>query len=171
MKTKKLHSLLLAGVMTCSMLVPATAFAASSYTNSTASVTNESYTTDTSNAACTVDAEVASEFSVTIPKTITLNGDTKSADYTVSVSGDIAGDEYILVKPEASFAMKQSGKDDVTATVTQNKNALRDANSTIVLGENETKIGSNVQGTVSAQGLTAGRWSGAFNFEIALKNN
>lgn len=129
--------------------------------------------------SATVYAKVGSSFSVTIPKVIVLKGvrgGVSKASYKVDVDGDIAGNEYVLVKPDATFAMKQAGKADVEATVAQTLVKYRAYNYTADLATGEAKMAADAadaiaagegEGTVSAT-LTAGKWQGAFNFDIEL---
>ena len=105
----------------------------------------------------TVYVSQASSFGVIIPKTIILDGKTKNATYEVSVTGNIGGQESIEVVPEDSFLMKQQGKNDIDALVTQDKTSW-------IYNEFETK-GS---GTIVAEDMTAGSWNGQFNFNIFL---
>lgn len=170
MKRKKIACLLLAGTMLLSVM-PTQAFAATK--DSTAG--SNTVTTDGSQ-ACEVDATIASTFSVTVPKKITLGGISKSGTYTVSCKGDIAGNESVSVVPDATFEMSQSGKANVQAAVTQEKTTFRDSGYTGDLG-NAVKMGTAagestgtpIDGSIAAPGLSAGAWSGAFNFTIGLK--
>lgn len=163
MKLKKICISMLAMSMlfTCS-----NAFAAEKYVNST-----KSFTTGEAEAGINetiVSATVGENYTVIIPKKITLDGESKTGDYKVSVTGDIAGDHYVSVVPETSFSMSQSGKDNVTADVEQSKNKFYPAVSTKALSNNESHFGENVTGTISADDLSAGLWEGDFNFNISL---
>lgn len=150
----------------------ATSMPAFAYGNSTAKVNETAeISANVEKEACTVYAEVGSQFTVTIPKTITLSGELKSGEYTVSCVGDIAGDEYVLVKPDASFEMEQDGKDNVTATITQATTMFRGDNYVDDLVDGEAKMATGATGSIDAQGLTAGAWNGTFNFEIALEQD
>lgn len=114
---------------------------------------------------CEVYATLPSSFTVKIPKTVILTGTANgSGAYTVKVSGDIAGDETITVAPADSVAMKQTGKDDVTATIAQTKKTWTVADTGLADGVSTT-------GTITASGLTAGQWKGTFNFDISLAKN
>lgn len=149
--------------------VVATSMPVMAYTTSTASVDEtKDITANVESESCTVHAEVGSQFTVTIPKKITLGGESKSGSYTVTCTGNIAGDEYVLVKPDETFAMSQSGKKDVTATVTQATTMFRGDNYVKDLVDGEAKMASGANGSISAQDLTAGSWNGTFNFEIEL---
>ena len=66
-----------------------------------------------------VKVNLGSEFVITIPKDIVLDGEAKKADYQVNVKGDIAGDQVLQVVPDTEFLLKETGgKADITATVT-----------------------------------------------------
>lgn len=108
-----------------------------------------------------VNVDVASSFTITIPKEIVLDGNTGKANYVVNAKGDIAGDQKITVTPDASFTLSETGgKANVTATVTQ---ANTEYDYTKLQGD-----GTEYDGNISAT-LTAGEWSGKFNFNIELK--
>ena len=75
-----------------------------------------------------VGIELASYFTVKIPKSISLDG-TKGdsqgkASYKVSVLGDLTGEQVINVVPDSSFNLIQVSKDSITTTVTQNKTSF-----------------------------------------------
>ena len=110
---KKIVSLAAVATMAAVCALPTFA-----YTNSTESVNETQNISANETAQTSVYAEVGSTFTVTIPKKITLSGETKSGTYNVTCTGDIAGTEFISVTPAASFDMTQKGKADVTATVT-----------------------------------------------------
>ena len=132
--------------------------------------------------SATVYAKVGSSFKVTIPKVIVLKGvrgAASTATYKVDVDGDIAGNEYVKVQPDATFAMKQAGKAVVDATVAQELVKYRAYNYTKTPAAGEVKIAENQAdviadgegtGTVSAT-LTAGKWQGTFNFDIQLMDD
>ena len=147
---KKLLSLLL--TMTLLLSSSTIAFAADNTTTVTTAGTQ----------SVTVTATIGSAFTVTIPKTIAINAGTKTATYTISVSGDIAGDETLAVTPAASFVMQQNGKADVTATVTQVKKSWSYSDITST---------PSTTGTISATGLSGGAWEGSLNFTISLSSS
>jgi len=167
MKKKVVAGLSLAMAMVCSA-VPVFA-----YTNSTGAVNETQEITQNQSAQCDVYAEVGSEFEVVIPKKITLDGATKTGAYTVTCTGDIAGDEYVSVTPDASFAMVQTGKADVTATVTQTVNKFRGDNytGTLLADGSEVLMATGATGAIDAQDLSAGAWNGTFNFAIELSQD
>ena len=108
-----------------------------------------------------VSVQRGSEFIVTIPKDIVLDGETGKADYVVNAKGDISGDQVLKVVPDAEFELAEAGgKDSVTAIVTQD-----DTDYTYVEMQGD---GTNYPGSVEAT-LTAGEWAGKFNFNINFK--
>ena len=132
-----------------------------SITPAYAAVESESVLTAPGTSETTVYADIDTEYTVTLPKTIKLDSAGKNSDYSVKVQGDIAGTDSILVEPEASFAMHTNGKDDVTATVTQTKTKFE--------ASEITGDGTTTTGSVAALGLTAGSWNGSFNFNVEMK--
>lgn len=112
-----------------------------------------------------IKAHVESTYTVTIPKHISLERETQKADYSIKVKGDIAYNEKITVAPDvSSFALKQTGKDDIKATITQNISDFTFADLSVA-GDD----GVSTTGNISTTGLTAGHWQGGFNFNITLK--
>lgn len=123
-----------------------------------------------------VTAVKTCEFTITIPKEITMDGANKNATYDVNVVGDIAGDQEIIVRPDADFQLNEDGgKAPVTVTVTQAEadqkfvyaeiNEDKNSNGTLEAGTD----GKTVHGTLDAPTLTAGKWSGKFNFNIEFR--
>lgn len=114
---------------------------------------------------CRVTVALESTFTITIPKEIILDGSTKKADYTVNVQGDIAGDQLITVIPDSNLEMiEDGGKDNVTATVSQTQ-------LTFPYMLISPVDGATTDGYVEALDLTAGNWSGKFNFNITFGEN
>jgi hypothetical protein len=131
-----------------------------------ATVVDDQTITKDESAECVVTYTQESSFTVTIPKTVDL-GEDKTTDYEVNVVGDIASNEKITVKPDATFKMVDQSnatvkKADVTATVTQ-------ATQEFVYSDINVDGGKTVPGNIDAQDLTAGSWKGTFNFAIALE--
>lgn len=121
---------------------------------------SEQTVTEPSDVTCNVTADIASAYSVTVPKRIVIDAETKRADYTVSVSGDIYGNSELTVIPDNSFVLTSDGKDDVTATVTQDKMLWV-----------QDDMGTVANGTVTAEDLTAGQWAGTFTFHIGIDSH
>lgn len=132
----------------------------------TSSVETETYENETGTKECDVSVELEGTFTVHIPKRITLDGVTKTADYTITVMGDLGGEKAVKVTPDGTFEMSQAGKDNVTATVTQIKNQF--TNTEISIMQEDVLVGTTTDGSVSATDLTAGEWSGVFNFTIEV---
>ena len=116
----------------------------------------------------------SASYFVTIPKNITLDSN-KESTYNVKVEGDIPSDKNVYVTPidaisetidTIDFYMHDQSvknpKDDVVATVTQNKETWD-----FEEVQNSVEESNN---TINASNLTAGNWKGTFNFNINLKD-
>ena len=191
MRNKKLFALVLGAVMVAGAAAPAFADGAfqTKLTNAVVSVDENGFSEEEVeyqnseeedySTATNVYAVIGSTYQVTIPKTIVLKGTKNAAStatYKVDVDGDIAGNQYVRVQPDATFAMTQAGKADVQATVSQELVKYRASNYSADLVTGEAKMAVDNDdviadgegtGTVSAT-LTAGRWAGTFNFDISL---
>ena len=106
-----------------------------------------------------VFAQIASEYKVTIPKTVVLSGTSKAAQYFVKVEGDIAGYEDITVTPDDAFTLTSKGKDSQEALVEQDKTSWT-----------VHDFDTDANGTITAPAITAGKWMGAFNFNIEFNS-
>jgi len=118
----------------------------------------------------TVKVTQSSTFSVVIPKVITLEEVTTSTnseykeDYTVVVKGNIAGNEEVVVGPAVTtFDLNQSGKDPLSAKVTQDEVSAD-------YDDLKDDAEKDLPGTVEVSGVTAGSWQGTFDFNIAKLN-
>ena len=109
-----------------------------------------------------VNVDRASFFDITIPKEIVLNGNNGNATYEVSMTGELAGDQALVVKPDDSFQLTEDGGKTTPVTVEQDKNTFN------YQDINNSEKGN---GTLSASGISAGNWSGKFNFNIEFKAN
>ena len=156
MKRKAVSCLLvLAAIMTMTPTIPT--MAAETQDNETSSTQT---TTETGTQNSVVKYDQASAFTVTIPKSIALSS-SKSAEYTVKVQGDVIGNEIITVTPDASVILSDSNsKDPVTGDITQEKTEF---SSTEV---NARSGGGTATGSILANNLTSGDWSGNFKFVI-----
>ena len=153
-KTGKIITMAAACALMLSGVTPVEASVASTET-----VTEETYG-GVGSYDYSVEITKASSFSVKIPKKIIMGGQVgdNESEYVVEVAGDIPGYATITVTPEAEFKFNQSGKNEVKANVTQEKKSF---------GVADMATGSAVaNGTVSVSGLTAGKWNGAFRFQI-----
>ena len=156
MKRKAVSCLLvLTALITMTPTVPT--MAAENPDNETSSTQT---TTETGTQNSVVKYDQASAFTVTIPKSIALSS-SKSAEYTVKVQGDVIGNEIITVTPDASVTLSDSnGKNPVTGDITQEKTEF---SSTEV---NTRSGGGTATGSILANNLTSGDWSGNFKFVI-----
>lgn len=130
--------------------------------NSIAQVNETTEISSDSVSETSVYASVKREFTVTIPKSLTLDGTTKKGSYTVNVVGSIAGTDKISVVPDETFKLSSSGVSDITASINQDKTEW----------SYDEIIGSDAiigNGTIDASDLSAGKWNGTFNFNINLE--
>ena len=80
-------------------------------------------------------------------------------EYSVSAIGDIAGNKELTITPNSStVTLTQTGKNDVTATITQEKT---------VFTSDELANGTSSNGRITAN-LTAGSWKGDTTFNVEL---
>ena len=156
MKRKAVSCLLvLTAIMTMTPTIPT--MAAENPDNTTQSTQT---TTEAGTQNSVVKYDQASAFTVTIPKSIALSS-SKSAEYTVKVQGDVIGNEIITVTPDESVILSDSnGKDPVTGDITQEKTEF---SSTEV---NARSGGGTATGSILANNLNSGDWSGNFKFVI-----
>ena len=104
-----------------------------------------------------VFAQIGSIYKVTIPKVIVLSGINKLAHYCVNVDGDIAAYETINVVPEEKVSLSSNNKDIQEGIIKQDKTSWT-----------FSTLNTKANGTVEALGLTAGKWSGIFYFNIDM---
>ena len=109
-----------------------------------------------------------SDVLVGVPTSIILSGTPDNegnytGEYSVKASGDISGDQSVMVEPkEETVSLVQKGKDNTSATITQEKTIFTSA---------ELSEGATTTGKVTANGLTAGSWNGQTVFEIGIISN
>lgn len=186
---KKALSTLLAGVLVIGTMT-ISAFGADYVQNSSANVEYRPEVEVNYDGAnqCDVNATVNTRFFVIIPKNVTLDSN-GAAGYTVTVDGDLAGTEFVTVAPaakEGGYFLSEAGdKADIPYTVTQPKTVFiadgSDQNFTANNGTNLEELKAEVagyeiqnveaaivDGAIDAPTITAGTWTGAFNFNIAL---
>lgn len=128
-----------------------------------ATVTKEDAFTQNTTEDVQVKLNQSSTFSVIIPKKIEqqVNTSAYTDNYTVVVEGNIAGNETVTVIPDAEFDLAQSGKSNITAKVTQN-------GQTASYNDLANGARKSLNGTVTANNVTAGSWEGIFRFDISL---
>lgn len=166
---------LITAAMAASMIMGSTlpAFAATTETQGV----GKAEATDGTTRETDVLYSQSSTFSVTIPKTIVLDGATKDSDYTVNVKGDISSDKQVSVAPQdaidsvdgINFYMKDvsaaaNKKADVEANVVQDATVWSSAEVCVA------STGTTKDGNVSAPSISAGSWKGTFTFNIALQD-
>jgi hypothetical protein len=108
-------------------------------------------------ALASVSVDMPEEYQVTIPKSVTLDGSTKSGTYTVKVSGDLSGEEILSVTPEKTVSMSRDDGASVSGTITQSKTKWT-----------SEAVGDSGKGTISVSDLSAGEWEGSFDFTVSM---
>ena len=118
------------------------------------------YADTAANSGADVFATQSSNFTIRIPKQLVLSGNEGTGAYRVAVKGNIAGTDIITVTPDADFYMKQEGKSDILATITQPKTDFTYADGV----RPEAEVISD--GIIEMASISAGKWSGLFNFTV-----
>ena len=173
---KKVISLCLAAVMTASA-VPTSVLAASIGSSSTDANIGE----DTAQSAKTSYAEIFKNNNetqvyltvddkdrvVSLPTTVILSGAPDAqgkyiGKYSVGVSGDMSGNKTVRIEPDSEVSLTQKGKDNKTASVSQDQTEFT---------TDDFKDSTITNGTVSADTLSAGSWNGDFNFNVSTATN
>lgn len=67
-----------------------------------------------------IEFNQSSSYSITLPKTVILNGETGSADYLIEIGGNLSAANHVEVKPNSSI-LSQKNKENISAIVTQNQ--------------------------------------------------
>lgn len=189
---KSVLALSLVALLFATLVAPVKANAA--VTDSTADAQYEAFSYDNTltseTKSCDVEASVGSSFCVRIPKKITLGstGDTKGKGvYSVIVDADLSGTEKITVTPVAKaegFILKEAGgKADINYTVSQTYTTFIAKGSITTGSEAEKYLSTDVienyetvnceaikvEGIIEAPQISAGLWSGAFDFNIVME--
>ena len=110
-----------------------------------------------------VKASIKSSYEITLPKTMAVNNGDNA--YNVNVKGDIGGTEQISVVPDATISLYSVNKDAVTGNITQDKQTWNYTD--VSKKTNDVLTGTDVAGNINISGLTAGHWTGTFNFNIS----
>lgn len=110
-----------------------------------------------------VEDYLPANFSVTIPKTIVLDGNTGNADYAVSVNGTFYYNDTLTVIPESSLTLTDRSKiSSMQADISQQK--------TVFMKEDDVASGTTANGSIQVDKTNfAGSWKGNFNFDIKFK--
>lgn len=99
-------------------------------------------------------------FSVIIPKQITLSGLTGNSNYFVSVKGIFYYNDTLTVQPNASFTLTDRNKLSLMeAKVKQDKITFTKEDNVAITCQTEGNIKVN-------KPFFAGKWDGSFNFDI-----
>ena len=110
-----------------------------------------------------VEDYLPANFTVVIPKTIILDGNTGKADYQIAVNGTFYYNDTLTVEPESNFTLTDRSKiSTMQANVNQNKTGFTK--------EDDMSRGCNTKGSIQTDRvLFPGSWSGTFNFDIKFK--
>lgn len=122
-------------------------------------VANTTEVTTEQNAGMAVDLEIPSTFNVKIPKTLTIDSQSRSAEYTVYVSGDLKANELLYVIPTNTVTLVTEGKNNIIANVTQEKDTWYSA-------ELSATEYIETTGKIYVPEASAGVWSGTVIFSI-----
>lgn len=113
----------------------------------------------------------STEFSVVAPVIAVMSGTKDKADnlykgyVRYSVSGNIASDQAVIVEPDSSFKLAQSGKNDIDCTVT----GVNNAKTSFTYADGLRKDNSLTSDYVlSTSDMTAGKWNGTYHTNISL---
>ena len=156
-KNLKLLSIILSSTMIFGTVLPTSAYNLDENNNSVESVEYQNTTDEDFENMANVFAQLGSEYKVTIPKIVVLSGATKDARYYVKVDGDIAGYENITVIPDEKVNLYSKNKNMQIGSIKQDKTVWQVSN-----------FNTDANGSVYAKDITAGKWSGLFNFNINL---
>lgn len=85
---------------------------------------------------------------------------TNDFSFQVSVEGNLAGDALVKLQPDSSFTLSSYGKDDIPASITQEKTKFTYEDGVRI----DTPVVSTGMGKV--QNMTAGLWYGTWNYNI-----
>lgn len=116
---------------------------------------------------------------VSMPTVLIMNGTADPSGYYIAkgsgkVKGNIAGTTIINVVADSEFSMKQVGKDDISATVTQDFTKFVVSTSSVTgadVNKNVTPAFNDACSfniDVKTNEATAGSWSGSYNNNIFL---
>lgn len=147
----------LGALLTACMLLQSTSVFAADSTQSVSSAGTQT---------CTVDMTVDSTFSVTIPKSIVLDGSTGAGSYTVKCTGDLGYKDCIKVVPDTTFNLSDGSANTIKATITQEKTGFVRTDRTP--GTGQVKIGTDITGKIAST-PQPGIWNGTFNFTISTE--
>ena len=106
-------------------------------------------------------------YNATVPAILIVDGafrpnSTNGFAYEVAVEGNLAGDVQVLLEPDADFTLSSVGKEDIPATIAQEK--------TKFTYEDGVRINTPVvaEGSGAVNDMTAGLWFGSWNYNIRL---
>lgn len=114
----------------------------------------------TANVPMSTTVDPTPEYTITLPVNIDIGRDL-SASYTVTVKGVAETDKVISLKPDTQVTMTSDSKSE-TVDVYQPKTRWS-------YNDITAEGGTSIVGTVNAERLTEGTWTGNLQFTIALQ--
>ena len=112
-----------------------------------------------------VSATQHTTYTAKVPAILIVDGafrpnDTNDFSFEVSVEGNLSGDALVRLQPDNSFTLSSFGKEDIPASITQEKTKFTYADGVRI----DTPVVSSGIGNV--QNMTAGLWYGTWNYNI-----
>lgn len=156
-RTQKIFSLVMSALTVLNYPLSVLAYDIDENGNSLENISYQNTNDDDFTNSVNVLAQLKSIYSVTIPKTIVLSGTTKDAKYCVKAEGDIAGYETLYIIPDDNFYLHSVNKNAILSSVSQDK-----------IGWKYNDFDIDANGLIEADNITAGKWTGTFNFNIFL---
>ena len=91
-----------------------------------------------------------------------------SGECAVGISGDIAGSQNVVVTPEVTGSIAETGgkQSNLITTVT-----INDGDSLTVTANELLEGPVNATTRIVTSGVTSGRWKGALTFHVSVTNN
>lgn len=104
-------------------------------------------------------------FSVKIPKKVIMDGRSEISHcrYQIQVSGELPDGDRLFVEPDSILVFYQNGKEEVQATVTQERVEFTPGDN--LSDKEELSAGVTTEGEITAV-LSAGNWKGTLAFRV-----
>ena len=111
-------------------------------------------------------------FTITIPKELTLSGETGTINYEINVKGVIAEDQIINITPNTNFEIVDNGgKENIVANITQMDTAFNSIEIATTENNSTNVVGKTIEGVIQTTNLSAGEWNGNFEFDIKINEH
>ena len=111
-------------------------------------------------------------FTITIPKELTLSGETGTINYEINVKGVIAEDQIINITPNTNFEIiDNGGKENIIVNITQMDTAFNSIEIATTENNSTNVVGKTIEGVIQTTNLSAGEWNGNFEFDIKINEH